>query len=35
MSFVYTELNDKTILFQAMQFSINTEFKCQTNLFEL
>ena len=33
-SFVYTQLNVKTILFQAIQFSITTQFTCQTVLFD-
>ena len=28
-SFVYTHLNDQTVLFQTIQFSISTQFKCQ------
>ena len=28
-SFIYTQLNVKTVLFQTIQFSINTQFKCQ------
>ena len=31
-SFVYTLLNDQTVLFLTIQFSINTQFKCQTGL---
>ena len=33
-SFVYTQLNDQTVLFQTIQFSISTQFKCQTVLFD-
>ena len=29
MSFVYTQLNVKTVLFQTIQFSIITQFKCK------
>ena len=29
-SFVYSQLNDQTILFQIIQFSISIQFKCQT-----
>ena len=29
-SFVYALLNDQTILFQTIQFSINTQFRCKT-----
>ena len=28
-AFVYTQLNDQTVLFQTIQFSISTQFKCQ------
>ena len=31
--FAYTQLNDQTVLFQTFQFSISTQFKCQTVLF--
>ena len=37
LSFVYTLLNDQTVLFQAIQFSMSfvcTQFKCQTVLFD-
>ena len=30
-SFVYTQLNVKTVLFQTIQFSISTQFKCQNS----
>ena len=36
-SFVYTQLNDHTDLFQIIQFSMSfvcTQFKCQTVLFD-
>ena len=29
--FVYTQLNVKTALFQPIQFSISTQFKCQNS----
>ena len=29
--FVYTQLNIKTVLFQTIQFSISTQFKCKKN----
>ena len=32
-SFVYTQLNIK-VIFQSIQFSLSTEFKCQTVLFD-
>ena len=32
-SFGYTQLNDQVVLFQTIQFSISTQFKCQTVLF--
>ena len=28
------QLNDKTVLFTAIQFSISTQFECQTFLFD-
>ena len=34
-SFVYTQLNVKTILFPPIQFCITSQFKCQTVLFDL
>ena len=37
-SFVYTQLNDQTVLFQTIQFSMSfvcTQFKCQTILYNL
>ena len=37
-SFVYTQLNDRTVLFQAIQFSMSfvcAQFKCQTVLFDI
>ena len=27
-SFVYTKLHDQTVLFQTIQFSLTTQFKC-------
>ena len=30
--FAHTQLNVKTVLFQTIQFNINTEFKCQKQL---
>ena len=36
-SFVYAQLNDQTVLFQTIQFSMSfvcTQFKCQTVLFD-
>ena len=33
-SFVCTQLNDQTVLFQQIQFGICTQFKCQTVLFD-
>ena len=33
-SFVYTQLNVKTVLYQNIQFSMSTTFKCQTFLFD-
>ena len=30
--FVYTQLNDQTVLFQAIQFSISHSFKCQMSI---
>ena len=32
-SYFYTQLNVRTVLFQTIQFSITTQFKCQTVLF--
>ena len=32
--FVYTQLNVKTVLFLTIQFSIRTQFKYQTVLFD-
>ena len=32
--FVYTQINVKTILFETIQFSISTQFKCQIVLFD-
>ena len=29
--FIYTQLNDKTVPFQTIQFSIGTLFKCQNS----
>ena len=29
-SFVYTELNENTVIFQIIQFSLTAQFKCQT-----
>ena len=37
-SFVYTQFNDQTVLFQKIQFSmsfVGTQFKCETILFDL
>ena len=33
-NFPNTQLNEKTVLFQAIQFSVSAQFKCQTVLFE-
>ena len=33
--FVYTQLNVKTVLFQTIQFSMSTQFKYQTFLFDI
>ena len=33
-SFVYTQLNDQTVLFQKIQFSKSKQFKCHTVLFD-
>ena len=33
-SFLYTQLNDQTVLIQTIQFSISTQSKCQTVLFD-
>ena len=32
--FVYAQLNDQTVLFQTIQFSMNTQFQCQTVIFD-
>ena len=32
--YIYTQLNDQTVLFQTIQFSTSTQFKCQTVLFD-
>ena len=32
-SFVYTQINVKTVLFQMFQLSINTQFKCQKTFY--
>ena len=34
-SFVYTQLNVKTILFQTIRFSISTQFKCQNSIWSI
>ena len=34
-SFVYTQLNDQTVLFQIIQFSIWTQYKCQSSIWPI
>ena len=34
ISHLFTQLNDQTVLFQTIQFSISTRFKCQILLFD-
>ena len=34
-SFVYTQLNDKTVVFQTIPFNICRQFECETVLFDL
>ena len=34
-SFVYTQLNDQTVLFKKIQFSISTQFKCQSSIWPI
>ena len=33
--FVYIQLNDQTVLFQTIQFSMSTQFKCQTSIWPI
>ena len=33
-SYVFTQLNDQTVLFQTIPLSIDTQLKCQTVLFD-